>query len=88
MEDGQRLNDECLSCGISEYCMNWCGCSNYFSSGYYNRVGPFLCASEKASIQVSFDVFKSLEKTMGATFVDHLGGLPISNSAVNYKKET
>ena len=79
---GQRLNPECLSCGLSEYCMNWCGCSNYFSSGYYNRVGPFLCASERAAIETSFHVFETLEKKMGPTFVDHAGGLPFSNSYI------
>jgi uncharacterized protein len=84
--EGQPLNGECLSCGLRDYCMNWCGCSNYFSSGYYNRVGPFLCASEKASIQASFDAFQSLEKTIGAAFFEHLGGIPISNSATNYRK--
>ncbi len=31
--------------------MNWCGCSNAFMTGYYNRVGPFLCASERAAIE-------------------------------------
>jgi uncharacterized protein len=77
---GHRLNTECLSCGFSDYCMNWCGCSNYFSSGYYNRVGPFLCASERAAIETSFHVFETLEKAIGPTFVDHAGGLLFSNS--------
>ncbi|MFN3396438.1 MAG: radical SAM protein [Thermodesulfovibrionales bacterium] len=43
MTPKQDINTECLSCGLKDYCMNWCGCSNYFSSGYYNRVSPFLC---------------------------------------------
>lgn len=77
---GASINTECLSCGIKDYCMNWCGCSNYFSSGYYNRVGPFICASEKAAIQTSFHVFQVLDKAIGATFADHLGGFPIANS--------
>lgn len=76
----QSINTECLSCGINEYCMNWCGCSNYFSSGFYNRVNSFLCASERAAIRTSFDVFQKLEKLRSGTFMDHLGGLPIANS--------
>lgn len=44
---GMEINTECISCSLKDYCMNWCGCSNYFSSGYYNRVSPFLCLSEK-----------------------------------------
>ncbi len=77
---GASINTECQSCGVKDYCMNWCGCSNYFSSGYYNRVGPFMCASEKAAIQTSFHVFQVLEKAIGPTFADHLGGFPIVNS--------
>ncbi len=46
---GESLNRECQSCGLKDYCMNWCGCSNFFASGYYNRVSSFLCGSEKAS---------------------------------------
>jgi uncharacterized protein len=80
MAQGQDINTECLSCGLNSYCMNWCGCSNYFSSGYYNRVTPFLCASEKVAIQTSFNVIKALENTGASTFVDHLAGFPIANS--------
>jgi len=71
---GKNINNECQFCSLSDYCMNWCGCSNYFSSGDYNTVGPFLCASEKTSILSAFRVFQSLEKKMGTTFYDHLSG--------------
>jgi hypothetical protein len=54
--------------------MNWCGCSNYFASGSYNRVSPFLCASERAAIEVAFRVFQKLESELGPTFVGHVGG--------------
>ena len=69
--DGE-INPECKNCSISDFCMNWCGCSNYFSSGYYNRVGPFLCASEKTSILTAFDVFQTLENRLGAVYIDYL----------------
>jgi len=67
-----EINIECKDCSISDFCMNWCGCSNYFSSGYYNRVGPFLCASEKTSILSAFDVFGVLESRLGAVYIDYL----------------
>ncbi len=73
-------NTECQACGLNNYCMNWCGCSNYFSSGRYNKVGPFLCASEKAAISTSFHVFQTLEREMGACFFDHLAGRPTINA--------
>jgi len=76
---GEALNRECHACGLRDYCMNWCGCSNFFASGFYNRVSPFLCASEKASIRVAFEVFQELEAA-GVTFYDHLGGMPAANS--------
>lgn len=80
MAPEQDINAECLTCGMKDYCMNWCGCSNYFSSGYYNRVGPFLCASEKTAIKTAFDVFTILEKKLGPTFIDHIAGVPAMNS--------
>jgi len=77
-----NANDECRTCGIAEYCMNWCGCSNYFSTQDYNRAGPFLCASERAALQVAFSVFQELEHLVGPAFADHLAGLPFINSVV------
>ena len=77
---GGPVNLECQDCSLQDYCMNWCGCTNFFSSGYYNRVNPFLCASEKAAIRVAVEVFQALENEGGATFFDHLGGLPLANS--------
>lgn len=80
---GDSLNRECQSCGLRTYCMNWCGCSNYFTSGAYNRVSPFLCASEKAGIRVALDVFQTLERELGGTFFDHLAGSPMANSLLS-----
>ncbi|MEA3292207.1 MAG: radical SAM protein [Pseudomonadota bacterium] len=76
------LNDECSTCGLREYCVRWCGCSNYFSSGYYNRVGPFLCASERAAVQVSYNTIETMEKRAGSLFSDHVAGDPAINSAI------
>ncbi|HUU83760.1 MAG TPA: radical SAM protein [Phycisphaerae bacterium] len=77
---GGELNPECRSCGLSGYCMNWCGCSNFFSTGYYNRVGPFMCASEKAAIHAAFDVLQRLGESCGSAFADHVAGFPAINS--------
>jgi uncharacterized protein len=71
-----KQNEECETCGFKDYCMNWCGCSNYFSSGRYDRVSPFLCASEKAAIITAFNAFQIIEKKLGPIFVEHLSGVP------------
>jgi len=75
---GGETDPECRACGLRDYCMNWCGCSNYFSSGYSNRVSAFLCASERATIAVAFETFRTLEST--GVFFDHLAGAPAVNS--------
>ncbi len=80
------INTECVSCGLKNYCMNWCGCSNFFSTGYYNRVSPFLCSSEKAAITAAFRAFKTLEKKLGTTFFEHLAGLAPINSIKQHQK--
>lgn len=78
---GTELNPECLDCSLRDCCMNWCGCSNYFSSGYYNRVSAFLCASERALITAALDALEILDR-QGETgrFFDHLSGLPRGNA--------
>jgi uncharacterized protein len=76
----EGANAECLACGLRDYCMTWCGCSNFFMTGDYDRVGPFLCASEKAAIQAAFRAFTTLERELGPTFVHHLIGQPHFNS--------
>jgi uncharacterized protein len=75
---GESMNRECTDCSLRDYCTNWCGCSNYYASGYYNRVSPFLCASKKASIRAAFNAFQTLEAA-GIAFYDHLGGSPTAS---------
>jgi uncharacterized protein len=77
-----EANAECLRCGLKEYCMHWCGCSNYSASGYYNRVSPFLCASERAAIQAAYYAYQTLEDEIGVFFYDHMAGLPLLNSSL------
>jgi len=71
-------NSECLVCGLKKYCVNWCGCSNFFATGCYNRVGPFECASEKAAITVASKVIHKM-KDNSAIFSHHLDGTPLMN---------
>jgi len=65
-EGSKSTNPQCSNCQLAPYCMNWCGCSNYFSTGRYDTVGAFLCASEKAAITTALDVFQTLEYRFGA----------------------
>ncbi len=76
----QCSTKECLDCSLRDHCMNWCGCSNYFSTGSYDHVGPFLCASERAAIQVAYEVMEELEAKVGSVFVEHLAGGATINS--------
>ena len=55
------INVECLDCSLKKYCMNWCGCTNYYSSQSYNRVSPFTCLSEKAAIRTALDILQNAE---------------------------
>ena len=70
------INPECRTCGLREYCMNWCGCTNYFSTGNYSIVGPFICASEKAAIHAAFQIIQNMNDE-GLNFSDHLAGTPL-----------
>lgn len=73
-------NKECADCGVSDYCMNWCGCSNYFATGDYNKVSGFICSSEKAAITASMKVIEKLESVDSDFFISHLSdSVPIEN---------
>jgi uncharacterized protein len=73
-------NPECADCGIRDSCMNWCGCSNQFMTGYYDRVGPFLCASERAAITTALQAMQVLGERLGPVFLNHFLGAPHTNS--------
>jgi uncharacterized protein len=77
---GPAINAECAACGVRAYCVNWCGCSNFFMTGHYNRVGPFLCASERSLLALAAEVFETLESERGPTFTEHLGGKGVARS--------
>jgi len=79
MDDGE-INSECMKCSIRDYCVHWCGCANFHSTGYYNRVGPFMCAGQKAAISVAFRVLETLEKEMPGVFALHNIGMPTANA--------
>lgn len=78
-----NANTECANCSLAIYCMNWCGCSNYFSTGHYSYVGPFLCASEKAAIHTALQVFQALEEHYGENVFQQI----IDNSSKTLIKE-
>lgn len=70
-------NPDCVDCRVKDLCINWCGCCNYSMTGYYNRVSPFLCASEKASLRLAAEIVETLESELGPTFLHHLGALHV-----------
>ncbi|TFH32579.1 MAG: radical SAM protein [Deltaproteobacteria bacterium] len=82
-------NQECMDCSLRQYCMHWCGCSNFFSTGRYDRVGPFLCASEQAAISTAHTVFESLSQRLGASFFDRMlnGGCSRKEVAMSRERD-
>lgn len=70
-------NNQCGECTLNRYCMNWCGCSNFMASGFYNRSSAFLCASEQASIREATRVFEQLKESSGPLMLEHLSGNPL-----------
>lgn len=62
-------NQECVSCRLRSYCMNWCGCTNYFLSGQTDLTGPGLCATQKASLQAAEYILERLDEC--DPFVNH-----------------
>ena len=76
------INAECNQCGLRDYCMNWCGCTNYLSTGRYDVVSPFICASERAAIKVAFHVINEMNKNR-CDLSHHLLGSSLVNVAAD-----
>ena len=76
-------SDSCMHCGIRAYCMNWCGCSNFMSTGSYNSPGAFLCASERAAVTEAARVIDMLKESEGGPhLLAHLfSDTPVTTSA-------
>jgi len=72
----RAIPSPCQDCAVSEYCMHWCGCSNYFSTGSYDRVGPFTCASEREAIAAAIYALEILTKELGSEFLLRLVNQP------------
>ena len=66
----------CHDCSLQDYCMHWCGCTNFFGTGDYNRVNQFICSSEKAAIRAAIGVIERT-RDAGISFPDHLQGTPL-----------
>ena len=69
----------CPACGIRQYCMNWCGCSNFHATGYYNSAGAYLCAEEKSFIRTALRVIETLTRETPNVFFAHAEGFPSLN---------
>jgi uncharacterized protein len=68
----ENPNQECKSCNLMRYCMNWCGCTNYYLTGNTEMAGPVLCSMEKSAIKAAEHVLVTLSKFDNELFVDHL----------------
>jgi uncharacterized protein len=73
IEQRGNHNRECVACEYNKYCMNWCGCTNYYRTGQSNLAGPMLCASERAAIAAAEHAFFTLTEQDNDLFVDHIG---------------
>jgi uncharacterized protein len=67
-------NLECKECQLKKYCMNWCGCTNYFQTGHTDLTGLMICAIEHTAIKAAERVFITLMKEDNELFLDHLMG--------------
>ncbi len=62
----------CQNCDISDYCMKWCGCTNYNMSGDTRQTGPMLCISERAAVLSARKIFTTLTAENNKAFFKHL----------------
>ena len=69
VEHRGNRNEECQNCELEKYCMNWCGCTNFFMTGHTDLTAPTMCTSEKAVIQAARCILLTLKEN--DLFIDH-----------------
>lgn len=67
-------NPECEACSLRAYCMNWCGCTNYYLSGKIDYVNLAQCIFERAAIRAATTVLTELSARENERFIDHYMG--------------
>lgn len=82
-EVNQSKVNKCSSCTVSEYCMNWCGCSNFMATGNYQQPSHFICVSERMAIETALHIVDTVEKENKMIFINHYAGLPMINSSIS-----
>lgn len=75
-------NVECQLCTVANFCMNWCGCTNFFATGDYSRASHFICTSERLAIDAALRVLNQDDDDHQLAFVNHYAGLPMLNSSL------
>jgi uncharacterized protein len=76
-------NPECQVCDLKKFCMNWCGCSNYFQTGHADMAGAMMCMIEQSAIEAAQKVFITLTQEGNDLFLNHM--LAYANSEINYR---
>ncbi|MBF0284789.1 MAG: radical SAM protein [Magnetococcales bacterium] len=72
---GALAAPSCQECSLADFCMHWCGCSNYHQTGRSNLPSRMICASETAAILASQMVLRHFEKRPNAVFEKHFASL-------------
>lgn len=70
LEHRGNNEEKCKTCNLQIYCMNWCGCTNYYTTGHSDLVSSFICENEKAIIEAAKHVLVTLKDN--DLFLDHL----------------
>ena len=89
MHQAGNRNEECLTCELRPYCMNWCGCTNYYATGRINLAGPALCASERAAIEAARHALATLSDDRCDLFITHMLNYfqPERDASISVNKE-
>ncbi len=66
----ENTNETCRTCSIQDYCMNWCGCTNYYMTGFTNKTSSMICHSERHALNGAKYIFESLQNN--PTFLEHI----------------
>ncbi|MEO5355452.1 MAG: radical SAM protein [Magnetococcus sp. XQGC-1] len=61
----------CAQCPVQNYCMHWCGCTNFHLTGNAELPAPIICALERAALKAASHALNTLSEPENPLFVRH-----------------
>lgn len=87
IKDVLAVAPDCKQCKVQDYCMHWCGCTNFHLTGKADLPGPVICALEKSALKAAHYALETLSAEKNSFFASHIMAFIQPSSSTQPVKE-